>query len=79
MDKVHMDNLIPLTVQQMLKFNGLLGTNPPAIATSGTERHIVQKFSLVFLVLVGQSARRAVLNTGKASVALIIHLKMRHL
>ncbi len=72
------DDLIPGAFQQMLKFDGLLRANAPALTAAGAQTHVVPQRPTVVPVCVVQSRSRAVLNTRKAAVAAIVHLKIRH-
>jgi hypothetical protein len=62
----------------MLKFHSLLGTNPPAVSAPGAKGHVVEDFPPVPLILIVKGACRTVLHTGKAPIAMFIHLKERH-
>jgi hypothetical protein len=63
----------------MLKFDGLLRANTPALTAAGTQAHVVPQFSAVAPVFIVQSRSRTVLDTREAAVAAIVHSKIRHL
>lgn len=71
--------LFPTTFEQMLEFYSLLGTDPPAVSTSGTEDDIVENGSFFSLINKTQSVGRAVLNASQTTVAILIYLKVRHI
>jgi hypothetical protein len=73
------DDLVPGAFQKMLKFDGLLRADTPALTAAGTQAHVVPQFSVVVPVLIVQSRSRTVLNTSEAAVAAIVHSKIRHL
>jgi len=73
--EIQIDDLVPGTFQKMLKFDGLLRADSPALTTAGTQAHIVPQCSAVIPVFIVQSRSRAVLNTREAAVAAIVHLK----
>jgi hypothetical protein len=73
--KIQGDDLVPGAFQKMLKFDGLLRADTPALPATGTQAHVVPQCSSVVLVFVVQSRSRAVLNTREAAVAAIVHLK----
>ncbi len=77
-NQVHGCDLVPITFKKMLKFNRLLGTDSPALAASRTAGHAVKKLSLFTLIKVVQGACRAVLNTGKTPITIVIYSKKRH-
>jgi hypothetical protein len=60
----------------MLKLNGFLGTNPPALAAAGTLGHVVPERSLIVTILIAQGRGRAILHTGQTTITFIIHSKI---
>jgi hypothetical protein len=62
----------------VLEFYSLLGTNSPAVSTSGTEDDVVENGSFFSLVNKTQGVGRAVLNASQTTVAIPIYLKVRH-
>jgi hypothetical protein len=51
-NQIHCDHIIPLPDQEMLKLDGFLGTDSPALAASGAFGHIVlQRSSIVPIVI----------------------------
>jgi hypothetical protein len=72
------DDLVPGTFQKVLKFDGLLRADTPALTAAGAQAHVVPQCSAVVPVFIVQSRSRAVLNTSEAAVAAIVHLKIRH-
>jgi len=44
-NKIQLNDFIPLVCQHVLKFNGLLRTYAPAIAAAYAARHVVQQLS----------------------------------
>lgn len=76
--EVQGDDLVPGAFQKMLKFDGLLRADTPALTAAGTQTHVVTQRSAVVPVFAAQGRSRAVLNTGKAAVTAIVHLKIRH-
>ena len=77
-NQIHGRDLVPITFKKMLKFNRLLGTDSPALAASRTAGHAVKKLSLFTLIKVVQGACRAILNTGKTPITIVIYSKKRH-
>ena len=53
-NKVQADNIIPFICQEVLKRDGILGADPPALTAPGAQGHIVQQLPLGPLVLVTQ-------------------------
>jgi hypothetical protein len=62
----------------MLKFDGLLGANPPALAAAGAFGHIVFKGPSVILISKIQCRRRAIFHTGQTPVAVFIYPEIWH-
>ena len=77
-NQIHGCDLVPITFKKMLKFNRLLGADSPALAASRTAGHAVKKLSLFTLIKVVQGACRAILNTGKTPITIVIYSKKRH-
>ena len=63
----------------MLKFDGLLGTDPPALTAAGALGHIVLERSPAVLIVKIQGRSRAIFDTGQATVAFIVYAKVRHI
>ena len=53
-NKVQADNIIPLICQEVLKRDGILGADPPALTASGAQGHVMEELPLMPLVLVTQ-------------------------
>jgi hypothetical protein len=51
-DQIHGNHIIPLPDQKVLKLNGLMRTNSPALTASGAFGHIVPKRSPIFLIVI---------------------------
>jgi hypothetical protein len=62
----------------MLKFDGILGANPPALTAASAFGHIVFKGSSVILVRKIQCRCRTIFHTGQTPVAFIIYNEVRH-
>ena len=77
--EIQIDDLVPGTFQKMLKFDGLLRADSPALTTAGTQAHVVPQCPTVAKVFIVQSRSRAVLDTRQAAVAAIVHSEIRHL
>jgi len=45
--QIERDDIIPGAFQQVLKFNGFLGTYTPALTAAGAQRHVVAQCSLL--------------------------------
>jgi hypothetical protein len=74
-NEIQGDDLVPGAFEKMLKFDGLLRADTPALTAAGTQAHVVLQCSAVVLVFIVQSRSRAVLDTRQATVAAIVHLK----
>jgi hypothetical protein len=72
-NQIERDDIIPGAFQQVLKFNGFLGTYAPALPAAGAQRHVMPQSSLRGSILVTQSAGRAILHAGQTAVALIVY------
>jgi hypothetical protein len=73
--KIHGDYFIPFSFEKCFEFHGALGADPPAIAAPGAKAHVVQEFSLVFLVRIVECACRAILHTSQTPVASLVYTK----
>jgi hypothetical protein len=62
----------------MLKFDGILGANPPALTTASAFGHIVFKGPSVTMVRKIQCRRRTIFYTGQTPVTFIIYYKVGH-
>jgi len=62
----------------MLKLDGFLRANPPALTATGAFGHIVFKGSSVILINKIQCRRWTIFHAGQAAVAVIIYTKIRH-
>jgi hypothetical protein len=62
-DNIHCDHIIPLPDQEMLKLNGLLRADPPALTAPGAFGHIVLERSPIIPVFIVQGRSRTIFNT----------------
>ena len=53
-NKVQADNIVPFICQEVLKRNGILGADPPALTAPGAQGHVMEELPLRPLVLVTQ-------------------------
>ncbi len=51
-NNIHRNHIIPLPDQQMLKLDGFLRTDPPALTTAGAFGHIVPQRSPIVLIII---------------------------
>jgi hypothetical protein len=63
----------------MLKLDGVLRANTPAISAPGAPAHIVQQRSFVGRVLNVDGIGRTILQASQAAIALFIYLEIDHL
>jgi hypothetical protein len=73
--KIHGHYFVPFSLEKAFKFHGAFGADPPAIAAPGAKAHVVQEFSLVFLVRIVECACRAILHTSQTPVASLVYTK----
>jgi hypothetical protein len=73
--KIQGDDLVPGAFQKMLKFDGLLRADTPALSAAGAQAHVVPQCSAVIPVFIVQGRSRAVLYTSEAAIAAIVHLE----
>jgi hypothetical protein len=78
MNQIKRDHVIPLPDQKMLKLNGILRANSPALAASGTFGHVVFKRAPVILIIKIQCRCRTIFHTGQTPVTVLIYSKIRH-
>lgn len=62
----------------MLKFDGVFGAYPPAIAASGAGSQVVQKRSALIAVHIIQRRRRTIFDTRQTSGASLVDFKIGH-
>jgi hypothetical protein len=79
MGQIQGRKLLPRRFQQVPELHGLLGANPPALAASGAQAHVMQQGAFAGLVPVIESPVRTILDAGQATVALLVHFEKRHL
>ena len=53
-NKVQADNIIPLISQEVLKRDGILGADPPALTAPGAQGHVMEELPLRARILVTQ-------------------------
>ena len=63
----------------MLKLDGFLRTDAPALTASGAFGHIVLECAPIILVVKTQGRSRTVFHTCQTSVAVLIYSKVRHI
>ena len=63
----------------MLKLDGLLGTDSPALTASGAFGHIVLERAPIVLIVQTQGRSRTVFHTCQTAVAVLIYSKVRHI
>jgi hypothetical protein len=78
MDQIKRNNIIPFADQQMLKLDGILGANPPALTASCAFGHIVFECPPTVLIDKIQCRCRAVFTACQTTIAVIINPKVRH-
>jgi hypothetical protein len=78
MNQIQRHNFIPLTDQQVLKLDGILRADPPALSAAGTFRHIMLEGPLILLINKIQSRGRTIFHAGQTPVTIIINSKIRH-
>jgi hypothetical protein len=61
------------------EFHGLFRTNPPALAASGAQAHVVHQNAFAGMIPVIKGPVRTILDAGQATVALLVHYERRHL
>jgi hypothetical protein len=79
MGQVQGHHLLPWRFQQVPEFHGLLGANPPALAASGAQAHVMHQDAFAGMVLVIEGPVRTILGAGQATVAFLVHFEKRHL
>jgi hypothetical protein len=62
----------------MMKLDGFLGANPPALTAAGAFGHIVFKGPSVILINKIQCRRRTIFHAGQTAVAFSVDAKIRH-
>jgi hypothetical protein len=75
-DQIHRDHIIPLADQKMLKFDGILRANPPALPAAGAFGHVVPKRTLIVLILIAQSRGRTIFHTRQTTIAIFVYTKV---
>jgi hypothetical protein len=78
MNQIQRDHIIPLPEQKMLKFDGLLGTYSPALATAGAFGHIMPECSPAVLIIKTQGRSRTIFDTRQANITLTVYTKVTH-
>jgi hypothetical protein len=63
----------------MLKLDGFLGTDSPALAASGAFGHIVLERSSIVPIVITQGRGRTIFHTGQTPVAFIVNSKIGHI
>jgi hypothetical protein len=77
-DQSKRNNLIPLADQQMLKLDGILGANPPALTATCAFGHIVFERPPAVLIDKIQGRSRAVFTARQTPITVIVNPKVRH-
>jgi hypothetical protein len=72
------DHIIPLPGQKVLKLDGTLRTDSPALAASGASGHIMFERSPAVLISNTQCRSRTILHAGQTPVAFSVYAKVRH-
>jgi hypothetical protein len=62
----------------MLKFDGILRANSPALTASGAFGHIVFERSSIVLIITTQCRSRTIFHAGQTPVTVLIYTKKRH-
>jgi hypothetical protein len=78
MNQIKRNDIIPLTDQQMLKLDGILRADTPALTAAGAFGHIVFERPLTVVILKTQCRCRAIFNASQTPIAVIINPKVRH-
>jgi TRAP-type mannitol/chloroaromatic compound transport system permease large subunit len=60
----------------MLKLDGFLWTDPPALTAAGTFGHIVLQGPSIVLIVIAQGRGRTIFHAGQTTVASIIYLEI---
>jgi hypothetical protein len=63
----------------MPEFHGLFRTNPPALAASGAQAHVMHQDAFAGMIPVIEGTVRTILDAGQATVAFVVHYERRHL
>jgi hypothetical protein len=77
-NQIQREHIIPQPDQKMLKLDGVLRTDPPALSAAGALGHIVTERSPIVPIGITQGRGRTIFHTGQAPVALIVDAKVRH-
>jgi hypothetical protein len=64
--------------QQVLKLDGVLRADPPALSAAGAFRHTVFKGPLILVIYKIQGRGGTIFHTGQTTVTIIINSKIRH-
>ena len=78
MNQIQRGHFIPLTDQQVLKLNGILRADPPALSAAGAFRHTMSKGPRILPIDKIQGRGRAIFHTGQTAVAIIIYPEIGH-
>jgi hypothetical protein len=60
------------------EFHGLFRTDPPALAASGAQAHVVHQDAFAGMIPVIEGQVRTIPDAGQATVALLVHDERRH-
>jgi hypothetical protein len=63
----------------MLKLDGSLRADAPALTATGAFGHIVVECPSVVVIIKTQCRRRTIFHAGQTSVAVLIYAKIRHI
>jgi hypothetical protein len=78
MNQIKFNDFIPLAHQKMLKLDGLLGANPPALTATSAFGHIVFKNPSVILINKIQCRCRTIFHAGQTTITVLIYYEVRH-
>jgi len=78
MNQIQRNHLIPLPRQKVLKLDGLLRADPPALTAAGAFGHIVFKGAPALPIIKIQRCCRTIFHAGQTPVAVFVYSKVRH-
>ena len=77
-NKIKANHFIPLADQKVLKLDGRLRADAPALTASGAFGHIVVECPPRVVIIKTQCRGRTIFHTGQTAVAVFINFKIGH-
>ena len=77
-NQIKRNHLVPLPDQKVLKLNGFLRTDSPALSASGAFSHIMFKRPATVAISKTQCRCRAVFHAGQTPVTVLVNYKICH-